>query len=774
MGAPKVASSSLPTPRSIAGGRLAFAALGLATLLAAGPYLSRTLLLGPVSPAPAAATPAAEPTANAAPAPERVVYPYATRLLPESTAKHANHWAYQPMSHPEPPGVRRQGWTRNEIDAFVLAKLEARGLEPAPEADRRTLLRRAYLALVGVPPSIAEVEAFERDNAPDAYERRIDELLASPMYGERWGRHWLDVARYADSNGVDENIAYANAFRYRDYVIDAFNRDMPFDEFLVEQIAGDLLPEPANPTADDDARTRGRIAALGFLALGPKMLAEPDKEKERVDVIDEQIDVVTKAFLGQTISCARCHDHKFDPISHEDYFALSGVFRSVSTFDSIATVGRVAQRPLATAAEVKRTEEWRAKARKLDESRDRARASLRAQERENARAAFLDFLADPRPQASTRYLMRIAGTKRPETPERAAFVAAQAARDEHERSKPAELPRALVVKEAKVDETPLHDRGDHMAPKGEKLARAVPAMLERALPGPQFPADQSGRLELARWMADPENPLTARVIVNRVWTWHFGVGIVDTPSNFGVLGSAPSHPELLDYLARRFAREGWRLKDLHRLVMTSAAYRQASSVAEPLPSFDPDNRLLSRFPRRRVEVEAIRDSVLSVAGSLDRTMGGSLLNVGDHDYVTNDQSGNAARYEAPRRTVYLPVIRNAMFGMFSAFDYPDSSMPVDCRSRTVVAPQALFFMNAPFVEDAAGRMASDLARTMPDRDARIREAFRKVLSREPDAYERERSRDFLADLERSGVATDAALTRLCHALLSTNEFVTME
>jgi hypothetical protein len=299
-------------------------------------------------------------------------------------------------------------------------------------------------------------------------------------------------------------------------------------------------------------------------------------------------------------------------------------------------------------------------------------------------------------------------------------------------------------------------------------------MLERALPGPQFPADQSGRLELARWMADPENPLTARVIVNRVWTWHFGVGIVDTPSNFGVLGSAPSHPELLDYLARRFAREGWRLKDLHRLVMTSAAYRQASSVAEPLPSFDPDNRLLSRFPRRRVEVEAIRDSVLSVAGSLDRTMGGSLLNVGDHDYVTNDQSGNAARYEAPRRTVYLPVIRNAMFGMFSAFDYPDSSMPVDCRSRTVVAPQALFFMNAPFVEDAAGRMASDLARTMPDRDARIREAFRKVLSREPDAYERERSRDFLADLERSGVATDAALTRLCHALLSTNEFVTME
>ena len=774
VGAPKVASSPLSTPRSIAGGRLAFAAVGLATLLAAGPYLSGTLLRGPVAPAPAEAMPVVEPVTPAAPAAERIVYPFATRPLPKTTAKFANHWAYQPISNPEPPGVRNPGWARNGIDLFIQAKLEAEGLSPAPEADRRTLLRRAYLALVGVPPTVDEVERFEKDTAPDAYERRIDALLASPMYGERWGRHWLDVARYADSNGVDENIAYANAFRYRDYVIDAFNRDLPFDEFLVEQLAGDLLPEPANPTAEDDARTRGRIAALGFLALGPKMLAEPDKEKERVDVIDEQIDVVTKAFLGQTISCARCHDHKFDPISHEDYFALSGVFRSVSTFDSIATVGRVAQRPLATAAEVKRTEEWRAKARTLDEARDRARTALAARDRVAAAGRFSDFLLDPRPDAARQLVRRASDALRVETPERSAFVVAKAARDEHERTKPADLPRALVVKEAKVDETPLHDRGDHMAPVGEKLARAVPAMLERALPGPDFPANQSGRLELARWMADAENPLTSRVIVNRVWTWHFGKGIVDTPSNFGILASPPSHPELLDYLARRFAREGWSLKDLHRLVMTSATFRQSSSADEPLPTLDPDNRLLSRFPRRRVEVEAIRDSVLAVSGALDTTMGGTLLSTGDHDYVTNDQSGNGARYDTTRRTVYLPVIRNAMFGMFSAFDYPDSSMPVDCRSRTVVAPQALFFMNAPFVEDAAQRLASDLARSFPDSDARIVEAFRKALAREPDARERERSRDFLADLERAGVASDAALTRLCHALLSTNEFVMME
>ena len=766
---PVARDSRAPSKR---GARLIFVGAGLAALIAARPQPRvEGTLPAPTPPVPVEATVAPVDPPATVPTPTPTAPP---RPLPEKTSKFASHWAYQPMSDPTVPEVARAGWIRNDLDAFILARLEKEGLAPAPQADRRTLLRRAYLALVGVPPSIEEVERFERDRAPDAYERRIDALLASPMYGERWGRHWLDVARYADSNGVDENIAYANAFRYRDYVIDAFNRDMPFDEFLVEQIAGDLLPEPANPTAEDDARTRGRIAALGFLALGPKMLAEPDKEKERVDVVDEQIDVVTKAFLAQTISCARCHDHKFDPVSHADYFALSGVFRSVSTFDNIATVGRVAQRPLATAAEVKRVEEWREKARGLDAARDQARAALRTREAKEARGRFIDFLLDARADAAARLVLRSADAARADTPERAAFAAAQSARDEHERLKPADIPRALVVKEAKVDETPIHDRGDHTTPIGEKIARAVPAVLERALPGPRFPADQSGRLELARWMADAENPLTARVAVNRVWAWHFGTGIVDTPGNFGVLGSAPSHPELLDHLARRFARGGWRLKELHRLVMTSATYRQASAVLEPLPPTDPDNRLLSRFPRRRVEVEAIRDSVLAVAGSLDATMGGSLLNVGDHDYVTNDQSGNAARYDSPRRTVYLPVIRNAMFGMFSAFDYPDSSMPIDCRSRTVVAPQALLFMNAPFVEDAAQRIASDLVRELPDRNARIREAFRKALAREPDAREHEHSRDFLAELERSGLGADAALARLCHALLSTNEFVTME
>ena len=791
---PPTASSSRADRRDLRDG---VAALSLVAIVAAGLAMSAvsssergapaeeagtsaTSTASSTASSTAPSTPTATDTTSAAPSKEHTAAADSAgwRPLPEKTARFARHWAYQPIADPRAPASASDGahanWPRNDIDRFILARLEKEGMTPAPAADRRTLLRRAYLDLVGVPPTAAEVEDFERDPRPDAYERRLEQLLASPMYGERWGRHWLDVARYADSNGVDENIAYANAYHYRDYVIDAFNRDLPFDQFLIEQIAGDLLPEAAQPTAEDDHRTRSRLAALGFLALGPKMLAEPDKEKERVDVVDEQIDVVTKAFLGQTIACARCHDHKFDPVSDADYFALSGVFRSVTTFDNIATVGRVAQRPLATAAEVKRTEEWRARAKELDEARQRAEQARDAAERTLNRARWMREFADPSLSPLARTLASARRDARVALPERDAFAAARGARDAHEKLKPKDLPRVLVVKETKVDETPVHDRGDHMQPRGDKVARAVPAVLERVLPGPAFPDNASGRLELARWMAHPENPLTSRVAVNRLWTWHFGMGLVDTPSNFGTLGSAPSHPELLDYLARRFAREGWSMKAMHRLIMTSATYMQSSATHVALPDHDPDNRLLSRFPRRRVEAEIIRDSVLATSGALDAAMGGTLLSIGDHDYVTNDQSGNAARYDSNRRSIYLPVIRNAMFGLFTAFDYPDSSAPIDCRPRTVVAPQALFFMNAPFVDEAAKRIAAALAAETADSDRRVREAFRRTLARDPDARERDESREFLADLEHAGLDGTDALVRLCHALLSTNEFVTIE
>ena len=712
----------------------------------------------------------------------RVRLPFAARALPEKTAGGAAHWAYQPMLDPTPPVLVAEtadaSWPRNELDHFILARLHESGLVPAHEADRRTLLRRASLDLIGVPPSVEDIEQFERDTRSDAYERRIDALLASPMYGERWGRHWLDVARYADSNGMDENVAFGNAFRYRDYVIDAFNRDTPFDEFLTEQLAGDLVAERANPTADDDARTRSRIAALGFLALGPKMLAEPDKEKERVDVVDEQIDVVSKAFLAQTISCARCHDHKFDPISHADYYAISGVFRSVSTFDSIATVGRVAQRPLATVAEIKEKERitklWQDDAKRLDEVRDAARVDAARETTRANNALLFAFMQDSSAHAARHYMQRVFAQAHTIRPRHAALLAAIDTREKHNAAKPVAFPRALAVNESKVDETPIHDRGDHMQPTGDTIARAIPAVLERSLAGPAFPKGASGRLELAQWIADTDNPLTARVAVNRLWTWHFGVGLVDTPSNFGTLGGKPTHPELLDFLARRFTRDGWSMKSMHRFIMNSATYRQSSATHIALPSSDPENRLLSRFPRRRVEAEAIRDSVLATSGALDRTMYGTLLSSNDHDYVTNDQSGNTANYDATRRSIYLPVIRNAMFGMFTAFDYPDASAPIECRPRTVVAPQALFFLNSPMVEGAAKKLSEAVSATNHDAESRVREAFRRTLAREPDAAERDDSRAFLADLERSGVTPPDALTRLMHALLSTNEFVMIE
>ncbi len=703
--------------------------------------------------------------------PPQVIAP--ARPLPEKTAVHASHWAYQAVKNPKRPRVQNSAWVRNEIDSFILARLEQEGIRPAQEAPRRTLLRRAYLDLLGLPPTAEEVESFEQDRSADAYEGRIEALLASPRYGERWGRHWLDVARYADSNGVDENVAYANAYRYRDYVIDAFNRDMPFDEFIVEQLAGDLLPEAPVPSPESDARARGRIAALGFLALGPKMLAEPDKEKERVDVVDEQLDVVSKAFLAQTVACARCHDHKFDPISQADYFALSGVFRSVSTFDNIATVGHVAQRPFATSAEVERVRVWKERAQALDGVLNGAQVALRRVEHNEFAQRVHDAITKERADWFSLALDAERTAQAP-LPVREAYLTARADRAIHEQSKPAELPRVLVVKETKVDETALHDRGDHMSPTGAVIPRAVPAVLERTLAAPTFPSNASGRLELAHWIADEQNPLTARVIANRLWAWHFGAGLVDTPSNFGILGGRPSHPALLDFLAQRLVANDWSVKSMHRLIMTSATYRQASTTHTTLSSSDSDNRLLSRFPRRRVEAESLRDAVLWTSSTLDTTMGGTLLSSADHDYVTNDQSGNAANYDAPRRTVYLPVIRNAMFGLFTAFDYPDASTPIDCRSRTTVAPQALFFMNAPFVEEAAKRIGAIAHQAGAQPKEQIRAAFRATLARSPDTHEIAASEVFLSELTQDGLSSDDALTRLCHTLLSTNEFVTME
>ncbi|MBM3457888.1 MAG: DUF1549 domain-containing protein, partial [Armatimonadetes bacterium] len=419
----------------------------------------------------------------------------------KAAGRKEDHWAFQPVRRPLAPTVRRAGWVRSPVDAFILARLERAGLTPAPPADRRTLLRRVTFDLTGLPPTPEEVSAFLEDRSSDAWEKVVDRLLASAAYGERWARHWLDVARYADSNGLDENTAFANAWRYRDWVVRALNADMAYPEFIRWQVAGDLLPP-----APDAATQYDRLTATGLLVLGPKVLAEPDKQKMVMDIVDEQIDVTSRAFLGLTLSCARCHDHKFDPISQADYYGLAGIFKSTRTMESLNTVARAFERPLAPPERVEERRTWD---RKLQALRDEAK---KAQGRDKQRLN-------------------------------------QEVRDMEAR--PPDVPMALAVEDAKqIENCKIHLRGNHLT-LGAEVARQFPVILAGKSQEP-LQASSSGRLHLAEWLARRDNPLTGRVLVNRVWQHHFGVGIVGSPDNFGLLGEKPSHPELLDWLASEF------------------------------------------------------------------------------------------------------------------------------------------------------------------------------------------------------------------------------
>ena len=899
-------------------------------------------------------------------------------------AAYANHWAYEPMADPSPPAAPWQAPTDAEpgvIDAFVARALDRADLAPSREADRRPLVRRATIDLTGLPPTVEEVEEVVADATPGAYERLIDRLLASSAYGERWGRHWLDVARYADSNGVDENTAFGNAHRYRDWVVAAFNENMPFDRFLRLQLAGDLGPE-----MDDPAQAPEALTATGLLAIGPKVLAEPDKEKMVFDLVDEQVDTVGKAFLGQTLSCARCHDHKFDPISQEAFFALVGVFKSTRTMSSLQTVARALERGAESHGQAKDRRDHAGRLAAATAARDEAIAAARRdvqqrwlaatgpmlaavrslpeapESREAEDGALLDNLlvdrdhwgvgicvvrstgggpgrvewtfevdapgeheirvryasGEPRPVAVSLdgaviaekaldadtgsflpagqrwetiarvpldagehrltlasdqpfpHLDRVAvvptaildahgraaaelagsiGVHRDVlasfarlASEHAAFTswrdgavgddalaatanalleeidpastseatrasqdllrealldaggafadasllepayadasrdaiaAAEAARGDLESSSPSMVAIVLAVAdEATPADVALHVRGDHTNAPGPPVPRGMPASLSGAASVPAIPPDESGRRQLAEWMLDPEHPLTARVFVNRVWHWHFGRGLVETPSDFGTRGGVPSHPELLDRLARDFIASGWDVKALHRRIMTSATYRQESRLRSDAAAIDPENRLLWRWTPRRIEAEAIRDAMLATSGSLDRTMGGSLLAVGNFAYVTNDQSGNAASYDASRRSLYLPVVRNAMYPFFATFDYTDAGISEGCRARTVIAPQALFMLNSPFVEQQSKAWAARLLDAGSTDEARIRRAYLEAFSRGPSDAERSMALDFLAAMSPLGEGEAWAL--YAQVLLATSEFITLE
>ena len=661
-------------------------------------------------------------------------------------------WAFQPLANPSVPKVgNRQSAIGNPIDAFINAKLGEKKLAAAPAADKRTLIRRATFDLTGLPPAPEEVDAFLADKSPDAFAKVVDRLLASSAYGERWGRHWLDVARYADSNGLDENVAFGNAWRYRDYVVNSFNADKPYNRFVQEQIAGDLLPAEGTPQRHE------QLTALGFLSIGPKLLAEPDKVKLEMDLIDEQIETLGRALLGMTFGCARCHDHKFDPVPTADYYALAAIFKSTRTMDDLKTIAKWHEPEVATPAE-------------------RAVVEVHQRKAADQKAAIAKLVATANKSLVTdKGLKEVPKNAESQYPTNviAELKQLREALAKLEKDAP-ELPSTMGVTDSTnvVKTLPVHIRGSHLS-LGKPVPRGFPQVMQVASLRSEMPEKQSGRLELAQWLASPQHPLTARVMVNRIWRWHFGQGLVASTDNFGILGERPSHPELLDWLARKFIAEGWSVKAMHRHIMASAAYQRATKPAADARRsvVDSENRLLSHFPIRRLEAEEVRDSVLFVAGLLERTMGGKTIPVKNREFFFNHTSKDATTYDSPRRALYLPVVRNNVYDLFEQFDFPDPAVPNGNRNATVVAPQALLMLNSDLVGKAAEKFAASLLASASDDVRRIELAYQKAYARPPTAKELARAKKFLTDFRPDSAASPSAWAVFCQSLLAANEFI---
>lgn len=649
------------------------------------------------------------------------------------------HWSFQPITTPTIPAVADKQWPAGNIDRFILARIEAASLSPAASADRRTLLRRTTFDLSGLPPTRNEIADFLADRSPNAFEKVVDRLLASPRFGERWGRHWLDVARYSDSNGLDENATHHNAWRYRDYVIRAFNNDKPFDEFVMEQIAGDLLP------AESQAQRDEKLTAGAFLVLGPKLLAERDKYKLKMDVIDEQIDVMGRAIMGLTLGCARCHDHKFDAIPTADYYAFAGILQSAVTLDGRKRDNDVVsgwmERPLSVGGE-----EQIARVRKHDQGIREIEARIRKLEASIAtdREKGIRVDGEDAREAITYFL--------------------QTEKSAAEASRPPEPPMTMAVREAETPaNTRIHVRGNHQN-LGAEVPRGVLSTV--GMSPVSIPEDQSGRLQLAEWLVDPDHPLVARVAVNRIWHHLFGAGIVRTVDNFGRQGDTPSHPELLDYLAGSFVRDGWSTKRMIRSIVLSRVYQQASQI-RPIPG-DPDNRLLSFARRRRLDAEAIRDSMLAVSGKLDLAMGGSPVK-GFPEIAITERSDGKVRIESSRRSLYLPIIRNEVPLLLQTFDFVDPHVSSGERAVTTVAPQGLFLLNNPFVLEQAQFAAERMLATDVSTIERIAVAYERFLGRLPTAAETDAVRSYFG-AEVSAGESRASWTQFCQAIFACTEY----
>ena len=970
-------------------------------------------------------------------------------------------WAFVPPTEPSIPDVENEDWLASPIDQFILAQLEEKGLQPAPPADKRALIRRATFDLTGLPPTRQEIQGFLDDNSPRAFERVVDRLLASPRYGERWGRHWLDVARYADSNGLDENLVYRQAYRYRDYVIQAFNKDKPYDLFVQEQLAGDLLPKPPDLETQYE-----RWTATGFLSLGAKMLAEDDPIKMQMDIVDEQLDTLGRAFMGLTVGCARCHDHNFDPIPTQDYYSLAGILKSSKTMEDFNVVATWHEYVLAPKeqrdaldthlakikakndeiAEISKTENYRLvaagrlqagsyllaatealegeaitlspaweegepirpdwvvrqaagfdrgnvsqeinKGKKnipeadgdseesdksdyfaeydievaadglyqidflnqekgdgtadiyvngllmksglepiqnraaspdiggwwatgifpfkagnnvlrlehkerfpyfeklllapnplpenvrppkthdqlsrefkvnrgfLEQWIDRLRrsrgapssvfyawhafgtddslnnwispaakhfADFRQADRRELAAHYeglfrqavsrwqehhpegeVDFnkrerykdgederkLADAGLEALRKVLYEKYGPFRPPAGSRQYFT--DAAEDEITRIEEQrkllteatpEYPRAMGVTEGdQMGDIAIHFRGSHWT-LGDPAPRRFLRAVSRDEPEP-ISNEESGRLQLARWLARDDHPLTSRVMVNRMWRWHFGRGIVGSTDNFGKLGDRPTNQPLLDWLALRFVNSDWSMKQMHRVMMLSNTYRMSTAFNATAATVDPENKLLWRMPRRRLEAESIRDAIMAVSGDLDFATGGTLLEkYKPRQYVSNTRQGGNVDYDRNIRAVYIPVVRSAMYDFFRSFDFADPSSLNGDRGSSVVAPQALFSMNGSVPMKHSREWAARLLaeQDLTDGD-RIDVAYEEAFTRLPDAQERDRALTFiheidaaLADKEDDAVKRrERAWASYCRTLFGSSEFIYLD
>lgn len=703
------------------------------------------------------------------------------------TEKDRQFWSFVKPVRPAAPTVsaKNRRWVRNEIDAFILSGLEKNGLKPSPAASRRDLLRRVYFDLTGLPPSPEEMDAFVKTPASGldaAYNKIVETLLASTQYGERWGRHWLDLARFADSGGYEFDYDRPHAWRYRDYVIRSFNEDKPYNQFIREQLANDEL-KPGDTEA---------LIATGFCRNGPTV-DNADNEETRMDELDDMVTTTSSVFLGLTVGCARCHDHKYDPIPQKDYYRMQAVFFPYEK----------AERTLVSAEEVAVYKTRNKEIDKLVRPHREQIAAIEKRVRDNLMSEKVEFhvrLAESsnalegktreqyREETAARFAKSV--NLQPEEIEPLLTAEEIKARKEQQveiekinKTRPKLLPSVMgVVDKAEPGQAHLLKRGDWRT-KGDPVGPGYPSLFSNGV-------DLEGkdrRKQLADWIASPDNPLTSRVIANRIWQYHFGKGIVRTPSDFGLTGDRPTNPELLDWLATEFIQKGWSWKAMHRLIVTSNAYRQASAFDPAAAAKDPENKLFWRMNPQRLTAEAIRDGILAISGKLNPEMYGpgiypridpDVVNTGSRPRWPLDAKDDHSTF---RRSVYIFVKRSVLLPMIEVFDCPATTVSGPVRSVSTVSPQALALLNNDFVLEQSGFLAERVVREAGnDPQAEIARAFKIVLGRPPSEKEVAWSTEFLKT-QTAGYAErkqekpqSAALRDLCHAVLNLNEFLYLD